>query len=219
MSLVVIMAGGRGQRLHPLTAHVPKPMLHAGPKPILETVVEGFREYGFTRIVLAVNYRRQVIEDHFGDGSKFGVEISYLRESEALGTAGALGLLPPQNEPVIVQNGDVIARLDYRKLLAEHKSHDALATMCLAVYQHQVPYGVVDMDACFVSGTREKPIESWMVNAGLYVLSPKLLATIRGRCDMPDVLANAEGFVRCHQIDDFWIDVGRFEDLARANGA
>ena len=216
MTLVCIMAGGRGVRLHPLTEHRPKPMLFVGLKPILQTIVEGYRDQGFERFVLLVHYRADVIEKHFGDGKSFGVDISYIHEKEPLGTAGGLGLLPPQDRAVIVQNGDVIADVDYREMLRDHESHQSLATMGLSLYQHQIPYGVIDVDAAFVKSILEKPIQSWLINAGVYVLSPKLLRQISGKCDMPDVLAKANGFTRHYQIKGSWYDVGAWQDLAKA---
>ena len=213
MSLVVIMAGGRGLRLHPLTESRPKPMLEIGQKPILQIIVEGFRDQGFSRFVFCVHYRAEVIERHFGDGKSLDVDIGYIHEKEPLGTAGALGLLPPQERPIIVQNGDILADLDYRALYKEHEAHGSLATMALAYHQYQVPYGVIEVDAAFVRSIKEKPIEAWAVNAGIYVLSPKLLREIKGRCDMPDVLAQAEGFTRYYQITGDWRDIGTFASL------
>lgn len=213
------MAGGRGLRLHPLTEHTPKPMLLVGQKPMLQVIVEGYVAQGFTDITLAVYYRHDIIERHFGDGSAFGCKIDYLHEREPMGTAGALSLLPPQDKPIIVQNADVLTAVDYKNLIAFHNNYDSAATICLTLYQHQVPYGVMDIEGGFVARMREKPIESWLINAGIYVLSPALVASIpRAYCDMNDALTAAPGFVRHYQLTEPWRDVGRFEDLAAANG-
>jgi NDP-sugar pyrophosphorylase family protein len=216
---VVIMAGGRGERLRPLTDHDPKPMLRLGSKPMLECVIDRFVEQGFRDFILTVHYRADLIRRYFGDGAKWGVSIRYVEEDEPLGTAGALRLLPPMDGPFIVANADVIVDIDYAALLDHHASRDALATMCLAVYQHQVPYGVVDTEGPFVSGMREKPIEAWPVNAGVYVISPALLPHVPdGFVSMPDLLAGVPGFVAAYPVDGYWQDVGRFEDYARAGG-
>lgn len=210
------MAGGRGERLRPLTDHEPKPMLRLGTKPILECVLDRFIAQGFRDFILSVHYRAALIEGYFGDGSKWGVAIRYVHETEPLGTAGALGLLPPLDGPFIVANADVIADIDYADLLAFHDGSGAEATMCAALYQHQVPYGVLEVRGQFLAGVREKPIQSWAVNAGVYVLDPGLLPGIKGRCDMPDLLRPLG--VAVYQLDGFWSDVGRFEDLAKAQG-
>ena len=213
---VVIMAGGRGERLHPLTEKTPKPMLPVGGKPILETVIDGYTSQGFRRFYLCVNYRKECIEGYFGDGSSRGVSIHYTHEKRPMGTAGALALLPEFDEPAIVSNADVIAKVDYLDLLEHHKSSGADATACASLYQHQIPYGVIQSDECgFLQGVREKPIEDFPVMAGIYVLEPHVMAGVDGRCDMPDLLARY--LVSVYAIQGYWCDVGRWEDYARAN--
>lgn len=218
MTTVVIMAGGRGLRLHPLTEHTPKPLVKLGQKPMLENVLDGFIRQGFTDFVFCVHYLAELIEGYFGNGSKWKVSIRYVRESEPLGTAGALRLMPVMQETFIVCNADVLAGIDYHELLRDHNDHGSIATMCLALYQHQVPFGVASLEGPFLSGILEKPIESWLVNAGVYVIDPDLVKHVpaNGPCDMPDLLSVAPGFVRAYQITGHWIDVGRFEDLTRA---
>ena len=212
------MAGGRGERLRPLTDHEPKPMLRIGRKPMLECVMDRFIDQGFREFHISVHYRADLIEGYFGSGEKWGVSINYLREHDPLGTAGALGLLPPQSDPFIVANADVMADIDYQALLAAHDTSGCLATMCLSLYQHQVPYGVVLTDGGLISGIREKPIESWAVNAGVYAISPGALGHLgTGRVDMPDFLSRFP--VNTYQLDGYWSDVGRFEDYTRAAGA
>lgn len=223
--LVVIMAGGRGARLAPLTRNTPKPMLAMGGRPILETIIERLREQGFRRFRLAVNYLAEVIEDHFGDGTAFGVEIAYLRETEPRGTAGALALLDePIETPILVMNGDVLTRLDFGQLLAFHADHGAAATVCVREHRFEAPYGVVETEGHRLVSIREKPTFRWFANAGIYVLTPAALGQVpqQGHYDMPTLLAALSGAgetVGAFPIHEYWIDIGRPPDfeLARSD--
>ena len=216
MTPVVIMCGGRGLRLHPLTEKTPKPLLRVGTHPILETIVTGFAEQGFKRLWLAVNYHADLIEGYFGNGQGRGVKIRYLHEREPLGTAGALALLPGFDVPFIVSNADVLTKVSYGHLMEAHARSGALATVCTALHQQQIPYGVVSNgDAGF--NIREKPIENFQVNAGIYVIEPEALEQLpKGRFDMPELLLSLEK-VNIFPIEDFWYDIGGFEEYARAN--
>lgn len=216
MTPVLIMAGGRGTRLHPLTETRPKPLLEVGRKPILQTILEGFTRQGFTDIHLAVNYKAELIQAYFDDGSAFNCRISYIHETEPLGTGGALRHLS-FDEPVIVSNADVLTVVDYAHLAASHASSGCLATVCTALYQHQIHYGVVDSVDGRLVRLREKPIENFQVNAGIYVISPAaLLAAPAGRFDITELLS-AQPSVNVYPLADYWIDIGRFEDLTRAH--
>ena len=171
------MAGGIGSRLSPLTNNCPKPLLHIGEKPILETILIELLNSGFKHFWISVNYRGDMIEEYFGDGSLWNVQIQYLREEEPLGTAGSLRLLPEIfNEPVIVMNGDLLTKLNYQKLLAFHEYHQAQITVGVK-YDLRVPYGVIELEDLFVVDIKEKPIQSF-VNAGIYVLEPHILKMI-----------------------------------------
>jgi NDP-sugar pyrophosphorylase family protein len=199
-------------------------MLPIGDRPILQIIVERFIAQGFRRFYLAVNYKGEQIEQHFGDGSLWGARISYLREPEKLGTAGALALLPEKpTNPLIVMNGDVLAKLDFAEMLAVHERADAVATMAIREYLHQVPYGVVQVgDECRVVALEEKPEYQHWVNAGVYVLAPSSLDLIAPAqsLDMPSLLERvlAEGGrVSGFPIQDYWIDIGRMEDFRRAH--
>ena len=217
MTRVVIMAGGRGTRLHPLTEHTPKPLVRVGRKPMLQTIIEQFAAQGFVRFTLCVNYKAELIEEWFGDGAKMGVSIDYSRETEPLGTAGGLRLIDRPERRFIVANADVLAQIDYNDLLAHHDGRNAIATMCLAYHQHQVPYGVAHTEGGFVARISEKPIESWLVNAGIYVCEPRLIDEIPlGRCDMTDLLGKAGGFVSAYEMDGYWHDIGTFQSLEQA---
>jgi len=220
---VVLLAGGLGMRLRPLTEEVPKPMLRIGDKPILESILESFIEYGFYRFHLAVNYKADVIERHFGDGSRWDVEIGYLRETEQLGTVGPLSLLADlPSEPVLVMNADILTRVNFLQLVDYHRANQAVATVCVREHRHTVPYGVVSMsDDSQLVGIEEKPVHRSMVSAGIYVIQPEALRELQpGRhCDMPTFLQSLmarKQRVIGFPIHEFWLDIGRLEDLERA---
>jgi dTDP-glucose pyrophosphorylase len=219
---VVVMAGGVGSRLKELTRDTPKPMLEVGDRPILETIVSNFVDSGFRRFYFAVNYLSHVIEDHFGDGSRFGVEIRYVHEETRMGTAGALGLLPAvPDEPFFVINGDLLAQSDFGRMLEGHLDRGASATMAVRDYEFQIPFGVVRELEGEVARIEEKPVTRTLVNAGMYVISPEALEMVPPgeRFDMPDLLAMMleSGMRVCsHRISGYWMDVGRRADLDRA---
>ncbi|MAD94167.1 MAG: alcohol dehydrogenase [Rhodobacteraceae bacterium] len=219
---VVIMAGGEGKRLRPLTNDCPKPMLRVGDRPLLEIIIEQSAAAGFQKYYLAVNYLKEQIQDYFCDGARWNVEINYLEEDKPLGTAGALNLLPEMpNEPFLVINGDVLTRIDYGRLLRFHQEQAASATLCVRNHATQIPYGVVQMDDLSVCSLEEKPTLSHHVNAGIYLLDPTLLALVPKNTfyDMPDLLMQAlhqEKKVSAFPIHEYWLDVGHPHALNRA---
>lgn len=220
---VFLMAGGFGTRLHPLTHDCPKPMLKVGGKPILELILEGFIRVGFNRFYISTHYLPEMVREHFGDGSRWGVTIDYVHEDSPLGTAGALGLLPHHeiNSPMLVMNGDLMTTLDYRELLEFHIQNDCAATMCVREFEIQVPYGVIQSEGSFVKAIVEKPVQKLHVNAGIYVLSPELIRSVQSgkRIDMPALLecSIAEGNrVAMFPVHEYWLDIGRMEDFKRA---
>jgi dTDP-glucose pyrophosphorylase len=221
---VVLMAGGIGSRLQPLTEDTPKPLLRVGPRPILETILEAFVQHGFGRFYLSVNHMADQVEEHFGDGTKWGVRIDYLREKDRLGTAGALSLIPePPTEPIFVMNGDLVTRLNFAHLLDFHTEQGAAATMCVREYEMQVPYGVIETRSHRILDIREKPTERYLVNAGIYVLQPAALELIPAgeSFDMPDLFRRliARGDeTAVFPVREFWMDIGRPDDFDRANG-
>lgn len=221
-NLVVIMAGGMGRRLGSLTSDCPKPMLRVGDKPILETIIKKLLEFGFHNFYLAVNYKAEIIQAHFGNGSGYGCSINYLHEKKPLGTAGALSLLSTKPvSPVLVINGDVLTKVDYNHLLSFHQEHNATATMCVREYDIQVPYGVVNVDAHRFVGIEEKPVHKFFINAGIYVLAPQALSMLSAGepCDMPNLLnrvAQQEQETAVFPVREYWLDLGQIEDLNRA---
>ena len=191
---VVLMAGGLGSRLAHLTEACPKPLLKVGHQPVLETIIENFIEYGFHRFIISVNFQSEMIENYFQDGRQWGVSIEYLQEEKPLGTAGALGFLDDPNElPLIVMNGDLLTKLNFRSLLKFHEDHDTLVTMCVREYDFQVPFGVVEIKEQFVNTILEKPTHKFLVNAGIYVLNPEESA----------VPLAAESVTRLHVVEHF----------------
>ncbi len=178
-SPVLIMAGGKGERLFPLTENTPKPLLTVGDKPILQTIFETLIQDGFSIFYFSVNYLSKNIKDFFGDGSRWNVSISYLEEEKPLGTAGCLSLL--QNEianPLLIINGDLLTNINYSALLDFHIQNSGMATLCVREYDYQVPYGVVELDGLNLVQLKEKPINRMFVSAGLYVISPEALTFV-----------------------------------------
>ena len=223
-NLMVVMAGGRGTRLRPHTEHCPKPMLEVSGKPMLEHIVERARADGFVRFVIALHYLGEIIEEHFGDGRGWGVEIQYLREPTPLGTVGALSLLESRpTEPFLVSNGDILTDIHYRELLDFHMRHGAAATMAVRLHEWQQPFGVVQTRGVDIVGFEEKPMILSHVNAGIYALDPAALDSLRRgeACDMPTLfqrLQDAGSRTIVYPMHEPWVDVGRPKDLARANG-
>ena len=217
----VVMAGGFGTRLGELTKNVPKPMLPVGGKPLLEHIVGQLRSAGIATMSLTTHYRADQIEEHFGDGSEFGVDIQYVAEDRPLGTAGALGLLPPQAMPLLVMNGDILTRVDIGAMLRFHREHNAELTVAVRQYEMAVPFGVVEADGPAVVGIKEKPTVSFLVNAGIYLIEPSVLplVPIGARFDMPDLIAALlaqRRRVANFAVLEYWLDIGRVEDYSRA---
>ncbi len=220
---VVLMVGGLGTRLRPLTETTPKPMLHVGGKPILQTIVEKFVSYGFVHIVMCVGYKSKIIQDFFGDGSSFGAAIEYVVEPKRMGTAGALSLIERQfDEPFFVMNGDLLTNVNFEHLLEFHESNRAMASMCVREYDFQVPYGVVTIDDGSILSIEEKPVHKFFVSAGIYMLDPHCIDLIPPHefYDMPtlfeELIARGEKSVS-FPLREYWLDIGRIEEYERAN--
>lgn len=221
---VVLMAGGFGKRLQPLTNSIPKPMLKVGGKPILEIIVDQLARSGLRSIFLSVHFKANLIKDYFQDGQRWGVQIKYLEEEEPLGTAGALSLLPKGigNAPVLVMNGDVLTRVGFQEVIRYHNEQQSDITVGIREYEFQIPYGVITVDQNRLCSITEKPTHSEFVNAGIYVINQCLLDHVeRGvRTDMTDLIEmrlaeNKE--VSAFPIHEYWIDIGRIDEFERAN--
>ncbi|MBC7998471.1 MAG: NTP transferase domain-containing protein [Leptolyngbya sp.] len=218
---VVLMVGGEGARLRPLTNNCPKPMLEVGGIPIVERLLQNLIAVGFERVCFAVYYKAEVIENYFGDGSRWGIAIEYLREETRMGTAGALALLRDKiDKPVLVMNGDLVTEANFPKILEHHMQCKAVATMCAVPFEITAPYGIVELEGSFLSSVREKPLLSAFANAGIYVVSHEAIEIIpTGKpYDMPQLfeqlISNKEK-VGAYVINERWSDVGDLSELER----
>ncbi len=219
---MVIMAGGRGMRLHPRTEHCPKPMLEVGGKPMLQHIIERARIEGFRQFVISLHYLGEVIENYFGEGNQWGVHIQYIREKTPLGTAGCLSLLKhTPSQPIVVTNGDVLTDVHYKDMLDFHVLHQATATMAVRQYEMQNQFGVVKTKGLDIDGFEEKPIYRSHINAGIYVLNPEALShlPVNQPCDMPTLferVKNNDKRTIVYPMHEPWLDVGRPDDLVLA---
>ena len=223
-NMVLLMAGGLGARLQPLTRACPKPMLKVGGRPILETIILNFIEYGFNEFVISLNYKGDMIRDYFSDGRKWGVSIQYIEEYEKLGTAGSLRLLSEikNSYPIIVMNGDVLTKVNFEHLLTFHQEQKGIATMCIREYDVQIPFGVVNIKKQQAKSIVEKPIKKFFVNAGIYVLEPELVNKVKPNTpiDMPNLLEKQikEGrSVSIFPIHEYWLDIGHMKEYESAH--
>jgi dTDP-glucose pyrophosphorylase len=220
---VVLMVGGLGTRLRPLTENTPKPMLNVGDKPILQTIVKSFVDSGFTNITMCLGYKSNVIQDYFQDGSAFGASIDYIVEEKRMGTAGALTLVKKKpNKPFFVMNGDLLTNINFEKMLDFHESSNSKATMCVREYDIEVPYGVVNLNNEKIISIEEKPIHRFFVNAGIYLLEPECISLIPSNefYDMPSlfeelILDNKKTI--SFPLKEYWLDIGKIADYEKAN--
>jgi dTDP-glucose pyrophosphorylase/predicted transcriptional regulator len=222
-NFAVLLVGGLGSRLKPLTDEKPKPLIPIGGRPVLETIVRQLRDHGIRHMYFAVNYMADAIKEHFGDGGDFGVRIDYLEESMPLGTAGALGLLSDTPDvPFIVMNGDILTNVDFSELLSYHEAQGATATVTTRTFEIEIPFGVVKNVDHQIKSIEEKPLRQFQVNAGIYVFAPDALNHIHSNqhLDMPDLLTaliGSDATVASFPIHEYWIDIGRLEDLNQAS--
>ncbi len=220
---VVLMAGGLGTRLRPLTEKKPKPLLSVGGKPIMETILNQFTQYGFQNFIISVNYKADMIIQYFGDGSKYGVNIEYVKETKRMGTAGALSLMRHMIDgDFFVMNGDLLTKINLEHMLNFHTSNNSSATMAVRQYDIQVPYGVVETKNNKIYSIKEKPKHSFYVNAGIYILNKKILSEIPENVffDMPTLFQKAceKGLeTLSFPIHEYWLDIGKMADFERAN--
>lgn len=219
---VVLMAGGLGTRLYPLTQQTPKPMIRVGDKPILETIINSFRQYGFYDFIISVNYKAEILKNYFGNGSKFGVNIEYIDEDKRMGTAGALSLMRNRlQEPFFVMNGDLLTTLNFEHFLDFHLTNNSIATMAVREHEYQIPYGVINQTDQKITSIEEKPVQRFFINAGIYLLNPDVLGYIPDETffDMPSLF---EHLIKSNvpplsfPIREYWLDIGRIEELEKA---
>ncbi len=220
--IAIIMAGGQGDRLKPITEDIPKPMVKVGDKPIIENIINDFARCGIINIYISINYKGYVIKDYFGDGSKHGVKITYIKENKKLGTAGALTLLPEiPLKPLIVINGDVITKTNFLRLIEFHKQHRCVMTVAASQYKVNIPYGVLKLSGHYLLGIEEKPQQEFLCNSGIYTLNPEVLSLIPKNTEfnMTDLIEEIvrKGLpVSTFPLHEYWIDIGEFEELSKA---
>lgn len=223
LNKVFIMAGGRGQRLLPLTETCPKPMLLVSGKPILEHIILRAKKEGFRNFTISIHYLGDIILKYFGDGSRFGVNIDYVEEVKPLGTAGSLSLLPKiPEEPIIVINGDILSEISLKNLVEFHTGNESFATMAVGDYVWENPYGVVEVENNRIKSYKEKPTFISKINAGIYVLHPDAIKNLTPgeECNMPDffqkLIALEQKVLAC-PVTEQWFDLGNHSDLKQAS--
>ena len=217
----VIMAGGFGTRLRPLTEDLPKPTLPIGDRPIMQHIIDGLRGVGIRRVNVTTHFQPEKITEYFGNGQEFGVELNYVEEDRPLGTAGALSLMQTPDEPLLVINGDILTQVDFRAMLAFHRENHAELTVGVRRYEFQIPYGVIETEGARVKGLQEKPELQFLVNAGIYLLEPSVHTEIPHgqRFDMTDLIEKllaAGRTVTSFPIVEYWLDIGQPGDYERA---
>jgi len=217
----VALAGGKGERLQPLTFKVPKPLLQVGRTSILERTLEALHASRIDDVWLAVNYMADVIEERIGDGSQYGLRVRYLREEEPLGSAGPLRLLPDEPPgPVVVTNTDQITGMSFARLVDYHVAEQADVTVAAVPFEVSVPYAVLEINNGALTGVAEKPTLRYPCNGGYYVVDPSLIATIpEGWYGMPDLMQSVMergGRVAVFPIVELWQDIGNPDDLEKA---
>ena len=221
-NVVIIMAGGEGSRLLPLTKETPKPMIQVGGKPILETIIEQLSKQGFTNIIISVNYKSKTIKDYFKDGSNWNVDLRYIEEEEKRGTAGCLNLLEIiPKKPFVVINGDILSKVDVNSMLYYHNNNEALATLGVIDYKINFPFGGVELLKGKDQSLVEKPIKNFFINAGVYILDPLILKNIKNqvKIDMTSIFDNlirTKKKVISFPIHEYWSDIGQLKDLEKA---
>jgi dTDP-glucose pyrophosphorylase/CBS domain-containing protein len=219
--VAVIMAGGRGQRLRPLTDKVPKPLLRVGSKSIVERMVLALATAGVRDVYLAVNYKAEVFEQRLGTGEQLGVSIHYIREEQAMGTAGSLSLLPADlQSPILVANGDILTTVDLARLFDFHWHHMGAVTLAGVEYLSHIPYGVLRTVEHHLLAIEEKPVRRDLCSAGIYVLDPQVLRFLAPNQprDIPDLIADvvADGLpVHVFPILEEWYDIGGTTEFER----
>ena len=211
--VAVIMAGGKGLRLRPVTDKIPKPLLRVGSCSIVERIIGGLVDAGVRDVFLAVNYKGDLFHDRLGDGARLGVNLHYLHEESELGTAGALSLLPKLDGPLLVTNGDIVTTVDFGRMVDFHRRYGGAITVGGAEYVSHVPYGILETAGHHLLAIEEKPDRREFCNAGIYVLEPEVLRFIAPATplNMPTLIAQvlAEGLsVNVFPIHEKWFDIG-----------
>ena len=217
----VVMAGGYGARLRPLTNEIPKPMLPLGDKPLLERTIDSLRKCGVQQVYMATHYKPEAFSNYFGDGRAFGIQIDYIHEEQPLGTAGVLAALPKGDDPLLVINGDIVTDVSYGAMLRFHQESAAEMTVGVRQYEFSVPYGVMEMEGTNILGLKEKPTHHFFVNAGIYLIERRAAQHVPSGCnfDMPQLIESLVALERKvigFPISEYWLDIGRLSDYEQA---
>ena len=221
---VVIMAGGLGTRLRPLTFSIPKPLLPVGEKPILEIILSKLKQQGLTDIILSVGYKSELIKTYFQDGSKFGVKIDYFEEEKRLGTAGPLRLIRDKfqiKEPFIVMNGDIITKLNFKKMMKYHLDKKADLTVGIKNHKSKTPFGVISLDEDNIKEIKEKPVLTFNISAGIYIVNPELIDYISPNefFDMPTLIKSGvenNKTIKGYDIKEYWLGLEKLKSFDQA---
>jgi NDP-sugar pyrophosphorylase family protein len=220
----IILAGGKGTRLAPYTTIFPKPLMPIGDVPILDVVLRQLKSHGFTKIIMAVGYLAELLETYFGNGSKYGMDIQYSRESKPLGTAGPLSLIENLTNPFLVMNGDILTTLNYSALIKYHKEKAGIATIAMHQRTVDVDFGVIELNTNNeITSYIEKPNLKYLVSMGIYIFDTEVLSYIKKseKIDFPDLvkklLENNERVIG-YPSNDYWLDIGRQDDYEKAIG-
>ena len=220
---VVLMAGGYGKRLRPLTNNTPKVLLKLGNKPILEHLIDKFKKFGFKNFYISTYFKKNTLKKYFGNGNKFNVNITYLKEKKPLGTAGSLSLLPIKkiSKELIIINGDVLSDINFLNLIEFHKKNKADVTVCGSQQKISLPYGILELNNLNIKKIEEKPNIVQYVNAGIYVFKAKILKKITNNnfLDMPDFinkLIEKKYKIKIYPIHEYWADIGQIDDYNKA---
>ncbi|MEA5009354.1 nucleotidyltransferase family protein [Clostridium tyrobutyricum] len=220
---VIIMAGGLGTRLKDLTKEVPKPMLKVGHDPILQHIIANFKQYGYNKILISVNYKSEIIENYFQDGLAYGVKIEYIKENKRLGTAGGIKLAEDYiDKPFFVINGDIFTNLNVENMMKFHMENKFDITVGTRKHSFQIPYGVIETENNYIKTIKEKPKIEYLINAGVYCLNPNLISLIPDNkyfeiTDLIDICIKNGAKVGSYEITDYWMDIGRMEDYNKVN--
>lgn len=216
----VVMAGGKGQRLYPLTQEIPKPMLSLEGAPLIQRTIKQLQKVGIKKVLIATHYKAEVITNHFKNGHEIGVDIAYINEERPLGTAGALGLMTPPQGTTLVINGDIVTQLNFQAMYDFHRTHEAVMTVGLSKYELKIPYGVVETKDIAITHLIEKPVQTFLVNAGIYFIEPVVYQYVSKKeyMDMTELirkLLETSCRVISFPIQEYWLDVGLYEDYKR----
>lgn len=218
----IIMAGGKGQRLRPLTENTPKPLLKVGDKPIIERNIDRLAVYGIDDITISLNYLGEQLEDYFGDGSKKGININYIWEKEPLGTIGAVGLIPEfQNEFILVMNSDLLTNIDFESFFMDFMDSDADLSILSIPYKVDIPYAVLETENGRITSLKEKPRYTYYSNGGIYLMKREVLDRIPkgdfyNATDLIEELIDDGKHVKTYPLVDYWLDIGNHDDFKKA---